>query len=271
MRETLAKARKEQDDAFKADLQRKMERSKQEEEKAYQARIAAFHEEEEHAEAVFSELQSYHQNRQHKAERLYDEWNHNVYKAIRGEIRENMAKVDTRQARKDKERLFNNYLSATSSTAGVFRDIVSVADYDPYATQKYTARYTPGKVRDPVKRDMMRKHNEDKIIADAEGRKLPPAAPLGRQDMIDVRKWLVIDSTPYPDRVIVPRESEHPLKQSKVVFDHYVPPSHEEIAKEVPRQGKKIIEREPQKDSKNRTVRLFPEKWRSNPFGDGFT
>eukprot|EP00898_Chlorokybus_atmophyticus_P008318 jgi/Chlat1/8488/Chrsp80S07877 len=169
---------------------------------------------------------------------------------------------DAARARRDARLgLYEEYLAATRSKAGVFRDIVIEADYDPFKHSAWDLRYArPNAANDPTKRDLLKTAREKRLLTgggggegeDVEGEGgeegyLRAQAP---REMLDARLWskLGFHSTPHGHLF---DEHGNPINlrnnavraKSSVVFDQYrVPHGNWYAMAEVPK-GKKVFPR----------------------------
>jgi hypothetical protein len=140
----------------------------------------------------------------------------------------------------------DEYLHATNTKLGVFRDVVDLSDYNPMAAHAHSIVIRTGDIRDPVKRDVLKTQRE-KALMDPTYKE----GPLGKQTL-DNKQWgaLAIKATPYGHCVdetgayIIAATPEQSAKAraSRVgaAMDHYDFPNFDNgIAKgEAGRQGK---------------------------------
>ncbi|KAG1661856.1 hypothetical protein FOA52_011623 [Chlamydomonas sp. UWO 241] len=182
--------------------------------------------------------------RSQKKAALYEEWDTEVFSKIQDRLQ---GAVDTRTTRQVETRLqsqMDEYLHATNTKLGVFRDVVDVSDYNPLAAHAHSIVIRTGDIRDPVKRDVLKTQRE-KALMDPGYKE----GPVGKQTL-DNTLWgaLQIKATPYGHCVdetgnyIVQATPEAAAKAraSRVQMDHYNYPNRDNgIAKdEAGRPGK---------------------------------
>jgi hypothetical protein len=259
-------------------------------EAGFAQRLRAFDEETAHARKVEERLMEAEEVKRHKSERLYREWSREVYEPLQSAVRESARALGAGEVRARKRELFEEYLEATRTKRGVFRDVVIEGDYDPFRatreinatrraivreaeTQRRETEAATGviaprssrRVRDPVKRELTRRREEDELIAEAEGRRLPPVERASGRETLSTALWSKLEATPYGDRPIREREQNR-LAKSNVVMDHFTEPTAGEIAMEresVPR-GKRTVARGPKAEGVRSGKKSFPNTWRSN-------
>ncbi|KAL6759315.1 hypothetical protein V8C86DRAFT_2577846 [Haematococcus lacustris] len=165
---------------------------------------------------------------------LHQEWESQVFDTIQSRLQ---SAVDSRSPGAISRRLRGQaaeYLHATNTKLGVFRDVIIEEDYNPQAAHNHTIQIPTGDLRDPLKRDVLKPQHEAQLM----GQTLP-TEPLGKATL-DNQMWdaLHIHATPYGhcvnsegQYVIRPASSKVvAMRQSHVPMDHYTYPNYDNQA-----------------------------------------
>ena len=191
------------------------------------------------------------QRREQKKARLHQEWTDKVFNRIQSQIAEVLDSVPVEEIARRRLELFEQFLHQTNTKAGLFRDIIIPAEYNPLAGRKHAVRYRTSDIDDPVKQCLTRVAKERKnvgFIDEGEKREM-------LREMFDVKLWDKVESTPHGHyskmfdaeskaghRVPLPDASRKPDAQKcSIVLDHYnYDRSYKSTAAELPK-GKRTF------------------------------
>uniref|UniRef100_A0A7S3Y823 Uncharacterized protein n=1 Tax=Lotharella globosa TaxID=91324 RepID=A0A7S3Y823_9EUKA len=87
-----------------------------------------------------------------KKKELFDEWSHEVYEPIYGQIANHLGSLTSEEIGARKRALFNEFIK-TSNQKRVFRDIVKEEDYDPLKAHRHAGKYKTRHLKDPLKKN----------------------------------------------------------------------------------------------------------------------
>eukprot|EP00760_Papus_ankaliazontas_P034432 PhM_4_TR7189/c0_g1_i1/m.29960 len=197
-------------------------------------------------------VEEYETRMQRRKERLYDEWCQNVFDPIQLNVDTNVNSMSRKELNRRRCEAFEAYLSEfNKKSAGLFRDIIIEADYDPLAHQKSgTVKYKRPQLKDdPTKNRETREANRIAPPLQQQRR----GGPTGAR--VDVTAWATIESTPYGWHANEPPEKTAAIsaaKQAKVqkstlVMDHYQVPTGDDGLKLMRKENNVRGKRFPQK------------------------
>ncbi len=133
------------------------------------------------------------------------QWNEDVFERIQTQVDKGLRKREANGSYNTRWRTAqDNYLrTLKKKDAGIFRDIVIEAEYDPLENCHNTIKYSSKKVnlRDPLKLEIRKHEQESKMVPGARVNQLrqdlaPKSEKLCRE-CFDVKLWPHLESTPY--------------------------------------------------------------------------
>ncbi|EFJ48794.1 hypothetical protein VOLCADRAFT_90643 [Volvox carteri f. nagariensis] len=212
-----------------------------------------------------------------KKESLHQEWETKVFDTLQGRLQSALDERDPAAIESRLKTQYDQYLHTTNTKVGVFRDVIIEQDYNPLTAAKAAIRIPTGDIRDPLKRDVLKREYEQRLMMSGgsfgTGRRSsssqPRSASAGSQvgggswlgkETLDTRRWgeLAVGATPFGHcndgmgAYVVRPNSSNPcfldvfgicsvMCVSRVVMDHYdYPRTNDAAAAEVP-PGKRIL------------------------------
>lgn len=208
-------------------VRERIEENKARKERRFQARRGDIARGRELAEEIDEYLTLYESEARLKQKKQFDDWNSNVYGAIREQICDKLDAVDPRVRNERRRREFQQYLDVSNTKGAIFRDIILESEYDPLEPNRRCIKYDSDKLRDPVKR-VLDKHAEEAELL----------SPRKKKNAVTVREMLQptawgagkIEATPHgyfarltDDACRDKRRDQNRSKthSSRVLFDHY--------------------------------------------------
>eukprot|EP01083_Nonionella_stella_P092561 259166_1 len=94
----------------------------------------------------------------------YKEWYTNVFEKIQRQIDENLTPSAFWRMKRERRKLYDQYLEHCAAAKGLFLDTVIESEYDPFSQQKHQLHYSLSQVKDPLKADLMKLNEEKKLI-----------------------------------------------------------------------------------------------------------
>ena len=137
-------------------------------------------------------LRDYDECRLESKKDLCDDWNKNVYEAIRRPIREAVEEIGISEIKRRNREASDAYMKTTSEKGGVFLDVVIESDYDPFAKSKSGSIRVRPKIRDPL----VGADERDVRELQAAGKRVTRVREPGKETL-NATLWGAVESTQY--------------------------------------------------------------------------
>ena len=166
--------------------------------------------------------------RQRKKERLYAEWNANVFQPMQDHINTQLAALPDRDIEEMRRAMFQKFLDESNRKAnGLFRDIIIESDYDPLQDARAsTLKYSKVSMAvDPTKNRATRELGDRmasgllRLAPEDERRKL-------QRGDVPVEMWDRMHATPHGRYAgVAPGPTKPKFNASSVAMDHFAVPN----------------------------------------------
>jgi len=100
---------------------------------------------------------------QRKRKELYDQWVHEVYEPIYGQIENHVRSMNYEEMSDRKRKLFDDFLKTTNSKM-LFGDIILEDEYNPLDAHRHYGRYSTKNIKDPLRQAESDRKEEAKIL-----------------------------------------------------------------------------------------------------------
>lgn len=161
------------------------------------------------------DIDEYDVQRQHRMETRHEAWESQVYKVIKTSIRSEVDSLDYTSLHESKHRDLSDFLEASNSkpTSGLFRDVISESDYDPFNVKAKALKVNIRKLDDPTFSHLSESQHELSVLSPLhiktkkqkykKGLTTPSSTTsnnfTGCRTMLPVQKWVSgqIEATPH--------------------------------------------------------------------------
>lgn len=167
---------------------------------------------------------------QRKREELYQQWCLQVFDPIQQRIASQLEDVPVQEIERRRREWFENFLQETNKKAGIFRDIIIEADYDPLESRKTVLKYKTNDLQDPTKKSKQKAVQE----MEAQGKtkieiKSSTLLTHKSREVLEITMWDKVEATPhgrYSNDHLKSKEPDENDMKRKAIYDSHVVMDH---------------------------------------------
>jgi len=202
---------------------------------------------------IFEQLDYHEMAETRKKEQLYGEWCEEVFDKIQAQVGGALDLRSSQSIEARKAELMGQFIEATNTKDGLFRDIIIESDYDPLVVREEYLRYSMKGIRDPVKRDIARQMTDRNGIG---GKECKGLGKSRSREVLDVKQWHTgkLEATPHGKAAEMWKNRDKPMDAEKAKLykskvpglipevNHYnFPRTYQAVQDDMTEKGKRVF------------------------------